>query len=97
MFPRYGTTGAVFTWQEPRWKGGTVSYEDRKLMWNSRVRKPIRRVSAEKEVRKHRDRVTGAWKQIIKQRLRVDVSYDPSMVTALWHGTWMDEESFKKT
>jgi len=88
---------AVFTWQEPRWKGGTVSYEDRKLMWNSRVRKPIRRVSAEEEVRKHRDRVTGAWKQIIKQRLRVDVSYDPSMVTALWHGTWMDEESFKKT
>jgi len=74
-----------------------VSYEDRKLMWNSGVRKPIRRVSAEEEVRKHRDRVTGAWKQIIKQRLRVDVSYDPSMVTALWHGTWMDEESFKKT
>ena len=28
---------------------------------------------------------------------RVDVSYDPSMVTALQHGTWMDEESFKKT
>jgi len=30
-----------------------------------------------------RDRVTGAWKQISKQRRRVDVSYDPSMVTAL--------------
>jgi len=41
--------------------------------------------------------VTGAGKQISKQRRRVDVSYDPSMVTALWHGTWMDEESFKKT
>ena len=26
---------AVFTWQAPRWKGGTVSYEDRKLTWNS--------------------------------------------------------------
>jgi len=37
------------------------------------------------------DRVTVAWKQISKQRRRVDVSYDPSMVTALQHGTWMDE------
>jgi len=66
-------------------------------MWNSRVRKAIRRGSAEDQVRKHRDRVTGAWKQISKQRRRVDVSYDPSMVTALQHGTWIDEEGFKKT
>ena len=29
--------------------------------------------------------------------LRVDVSYDPSMVTARQHGTWMDEDGFKKT
>jgi len=36
-----------------------VSYEDRKLTWNSGVRKVIRRGSAEGEVRKHRDRVTG--------------------------------------
>jgi len=43
----------------------------------------IRRVSAEEEVRKYRDRVTGAWKQISKQRRQIDVSYDPSMVTAL--------------
>ena len=27
----------------------------------------------------------------------VNVSCDPSMVTALQHGTWMDEEGFKKT
>jgi len=46
---------------------------------------------------KYRDRVTGAWKQISKQRRRFDVSYDPSMVTALQHGTCMDEEGFKKT
>ena len=44
-----------------------------------------------------RDRVTGARKQISKQRRRVDVSYDSSMVTTLQHGKWMDEESFKKT
>jgi len=62
------------------------------------VRKAIRQGSAEEEVRKHWDRVTGAWKQISKQRRRVDVSYDPSMVKALQrHGTWMDEEGFKKT
>ena len=49
------------------------------------------RGSAEEGVRKHRDssRVTGAWKQISKQRRRVDVSYDPSTVTALRHGTGM--------
>jgi len=91
------TNRAVFTWQELRWKGGTVSYEDQKSTWNSGVRKTIRRGSAEEEVRKHRDHVTGAWKQISKQRRRVDVSYDPSMVTALQHGTWMDGEGFKKT
>ena len=39
------TNRAVFTWQEPRWKAGTVSYEDRKSTWNSRVRKAIRRGS----------------------------------------------------
>ena len=91
------TNRAVFTWQEPRRKGGTVSYEDRKSTWNSRVRKAIRRGSEEEEVRKHRHRVTGASKQISKQRRRVDVSYDPSLVSALQHGTWMDEEGFKKT
>jgi len=31
------TNRAVFTWQEPRRKGGTVSYEDRKSTWNSGV------------------------------------------------------------
>jgi len=68
-----------------------VSYEDRKSTWNSGVRKAIRRRSAEEEARKHRDRVTGAWKQISKQRRQVDVSYDLSMVTVLQHGTWMEE------
>ena len=74
-----------------------MSYEDRKSTWNSGVHKAIIRGSAEEEVRKHRDCVRRAWKQISKQRRRVDVSYDPSMVTALQHGTWMDDEGFKKT
>jgi len=91
------TNRIVFTWQEPRRKGGTVSFEDRKSTWISGVQKAIRRGSAEEQVRKHRDRVTGAWKQISIQRQRVDVSYDPSMVRALQHGTWMDDEGFEKT
>ena len=74
-----------------------MSYEDRKSMWNSGVRKVIRRGSAEEEVRKHWYRVTGAWKQISKQRQRVNVIYDSNMVMALRHGTCMVEESFKKT
>jgi len=44
---------AFLTWQEPRRKGGTVSYENRKSTWNSGVWKAIRRGSEEEEVRKH--------------------------------------------
>ena len=47
------TNRAVFIWQEPRRKGGMVSYEDRKSTWNSGVQKTIGRGSAEEEVRKH--------------------------------------------
>jgi len=36
------TNRAVFTWQGPRWKGGTVSYEDRKSTWNTGVCKVTR-------------------------------------------------------
>jgi len=57
------TNRAVFTWQEPRRKRSTVSYEDRKSTWNSEVREAIRRGSAEEEMRKHRNRVPGAGKQ----------------------------------
>ena len=53
------TNRAVFTWQEPCQKGGMVSYEGQKSMWNSEARKIIRRGSAEEELRKHQDRVTG--------------------------------------
>jgi len=42
-------------------------------------------------------RVTGAWKQISKQRRQVDESYDLRTATAPQHGTWMDEERLKKT
>jgi len=68
------TNRAVFTWQEPCRKVGTVSYEDQKSTWNSGVWKAHRRGSAEEEVRKHRNCVTKAWEQISKQRRRVNVS-----------------------
>ena len=60
------------------------------------MRKAMTRGSAEDQVRKHRDRVKGAWKQISKPRRRVDESYDPNIATALRHGTWMDEATFKR-
>ena len=69
-----------------------MSSEGRKSTVVSGVWKVIRRGSAEEEVRKHRDRVTKAWKQTSKQRRRVDVNYDPSMVTTLHYATWMDEK-----
>ena len=77
------TNRAVFTWQEPRWKRGMVSYGDQKSTWKTGMRKAIRRGSAEEVVCKHQDRLIGAWNQISKQRRQIDVSYDPSMVTAL--------------
>jgi len=43
------TNRAVFTWQEPRRKEGIVSYQDRKLTWNSGVPRAIRRGSSEEE------------------------------------------------
>jgi len=61
MFP-----SLVFTCKEARRKGGTVSYEERKSTWDSGLQKAIRRGSAQEEVCKHWDRVTGAWEQISK-------------------------------
>jgi len=74
-----------------------VSYKDQKSTWNSGVHKAIRQGSAEEEVRKHRDHVIGSWKKIRKQRRHVDITYDLIMSLALRYGTWIDEESFKKT
>ena len=54
---------------------------DRKSMWNSRGWRAIRQGSKEKEVRKHKDRVTGAWKQISKQRRRLDVKSQQTKTT----------------
>ena len=49
-------------------------------------------------MRKYQDCVTGAWKQISKQRRRNDESSDSSivLVMALQPGTWMDDDIVKK-
>jgi len=41
----------------------------------------IRRESVEEEVRNHRDRVTGASKQISKRRQQVDLRCNPSIIS----------------
>jgi len=54
------TNREVFTWQEPRRKGGQVSYQNWKLMWNNVARKVLRQGSVEEEVHEHRHRVCVA-------------------------------------
>ena len=90
------TNRAVFIWQEPCQKGCTVSYENRKSTWNTGVQRAIRQGSAEAEVCKHKDRVTGAWKQVSKQtkttsRCKLWPDYGNRSTT--WY---MDEEIFQK-
>jgi hypothetical protein len=90
------TSRAVFTWKEPRRDRGKVSYEDRKATWNNGVRKVIRRGAAENEVQKHRELMTGAWRQISTQRRRFGVNYDPNLLEILQEDTRKDEKDFEK-
>jgi len=62
------TNRAVFTWQESRWKGGTVSMKIGSRRGTAGCGRRLDEESAEEEVHKHQDRVTGAWKRISKQR-----------------------------
>jgi len=62
-----------------------VNYEDPKSMWHSRVWQAIRRRPAEEEVSKHWHRVIGPELGKILAN-RVDVKYDPRMVSALGQG-----------
>jgi len=55
---------ASFSLQEPYLKGGTVGYEDRKLRWNSEVRKEIRQASM-----KRRCTSTGSCDRSLEKRI----------------------------
>ena len=91
------TSRAVFTWKEPCRSGRKVSFEDRKATWNNSVRKAIRRQTAENEVQKHRELMTGAWKKISTQRRRFEVNYDPGLLEILQEDKWKNDKDFEKT
>ena len=74
-----------------------MSYEDRTATWNNGVRKAIRRGAAENEVQKHRELMTGAWKNISTQRRRFEVNYDPGLLELLQEDTWKNDKDFEKT
>jgi len=99
MFQWNGTTGHI----EHSSHGKSLAGKD--IRWAMKIESwhgtaGCRRGSAaEEKVRKHRDHVTGAWKQISRQIRRVDVSYDPSMVAALSDMVhkWMKRDSKRLT
>ena len=77
-------------------KEGQMSYEDQKLTWNNGVRKAIRRGAAENEVKKQRDYIVGALRQVSRQRPKTDVSYDRSMINVIETSKCMDECSLER-
>jgi len=83
---------AVFTWQEPRWKGlgGAVSYEDRKSpTWNSGVQKAVRRGSAA-QASGSCDRSLPPNQQVFVRNIRaadqIKFRQEKSMKTNNWWG-----------
>ena len=62
-----------------------MSYDDRKSTWNGRVRKAIRRGSAEEEVRKHRDRVTTYSNCILSRVYKLATSLHVRSLSHLSH------------
>ena len=73
-----------------------MSYKDRKATWNNGVRKAIRRGAAEDEVGKHRELITGAWREISMQRRRFEVKYDLDLFKILQEDTWKNDKDFEK-
>ena len=62
------TNRAVFTWKKPCREAGKVTCQDR----NVSVRDAIRRRAAENEVQQHKERLTGAWRQMSTLRCRYE-------------------------
>jgi len=80
MFPWNGASRQIYQSSRGKSPAGKevpyLSYEDRQSTRKKGVWKAIRRGLAQEVVCKHRDGVTGDWKQISKQRRHVNVSYD---------------------
>jgi len=64
------TNRAVFTWKKMCSEAGKVTYQNRHLTFNNSVRDTIQRGAAENEVQKHKERLTGAWRQMSTLRRR---------------------------
>ena len=96
-----GTNRAIFTWKKPRRKEGRIRYNMMTEIRHGRAvcAKRVRRGETKEDVRKYRDRITGALRQISRQRRKANVSYERGtmMIEILQKGTWMDEESLGKT
>ena len=97
MFPWNGSTGQIKQSSHGKTQRlARKSYENRKMTWKGRVRKAIRRASAQQEVRKHQDRVTRAWKQLdLKTNMTIRCKQWPEY--GYCSSTWMDEERSQKT
>jgi len=61
---------AVFTLEKPYRKAGKVTYQDSHSTFNDSVRDAKRRGAAENEVQKHKERLTGSWRQMSTLRRR---------------------------
>jgi len=66
------TNQAVFTWRKMCREAGKVTYQDRHSIFNNGVWDAIRRGAAENEVQKHKEKLTGAWRQMSTLRRRYE-------------------------
>jgi hypothetical protein len=66
------TNRAVCTWKKPCREAGKVTYQDRHSTFNNTVRDAIRRGAAENEVQKHKEKLTGARRQMRTLRRRYE-------------------------
>ena len=66
------TNQAFFTWRKLCREAGKVTYQDCHLTFINSVREAIRRGAAENEVQQHKERLTGAWRQMSTLRRRYE-------------------------
>jgi len=63
---------AVFTWEKPCRDAGKVTCQDCHSTLNNIVRDAIQRGVEENEVLKHKEKLTGAWRQMSTLRRRYE-------------------------
>ena len=76
---------AVFSWRKPRREAGKVTYQDRHSTFNNSVMNAIQRGAAENEVQKHKEKLTGVWKQMSTLRRRYEKWYQGDNIEDCTH------------